>query len=199
LAELFFSENNIKNIVNNYEDYAKKKLASKNTELRGLEKTLKNLDKQISNLVDAISKNALPSLIDKLDEFEQEKATLRTKIDQEKLIMENNIVNKDAIKSTVEHAKQKLIDGSLESIQYFINLLVNRVIIYKEHVEVYFNVLPLLLNYVKSSKLKSYFCVAKVGGGEGSRTPVRKQKHLSISECSPYFRIPSLRRLRTGF
>ncbi|WP_333887710.1 hypothetical protein [Clostridium sp.] len=105
-------------------------------------------------------------MIDKLGELEPGKATLRTKIEREKLITENSIVNKDAIKSAVEHAKQKLIDGSLESIQYLINLFVNRVIIYKEHVEVYFNVLPLLLNYVKSSELKSYFCVAKIGGGE---------------------------------
>lgn len=50
----------------------------------------------------------------------------------------------------------------------------------------------------KESAVEPLFYGTPCGGGEGSRTPVRKPWNPSISERSPRFDIPSAQRPRTG-
>lgn len=132
--------------------------------------TMINADKCTLN-----GEHGLTRLMEKLCTLENEKNLLGMRIETEKKIIAKRIIDKVAVQVAVEVAKQKLIDGSLESTQYLINMFVKKVIVYKEHVEVYFNVLHLLLNYSvnteKSVKLRSNFCVAKSGGDRGIRTP----------------------------
>jgi len=63
-------------------------------------------------------------------------------------------------------------EKNIPKIKYFIGSYVEKVFVYKEHVGVIF-------------KIK---IVDMYGGGGGIRTPVRKQRHMSISERSRFMK-----------
>jgi len=69
--------------------------------------------------------------------------------------------------------KSYVAEKNIPEIKKFIGSYVEKVIVYKEHVDVIF-------------KIK---IVDLLGGGGGIRTPVRKQRYMSISERSHSFRV----------
>ncbi len=132
------------------------------------------ITKQVVNKKISMLQNELNTYIDRIEQLDRKS---------------KEHVNKNKIKSFLIFSKNNLNNGNDDMKRKIIEIFVDKIIIWNHKIDI----------TLKISPLKQFVESGKFGGGEGSRTPVRKQKRLSISECSPYFNIPSFRRLRTGF
>jgi len=90
-------------------------------------------------------------------------------------------------------ARELFLSGELEEKRQLINLYLNKVVVYREHVEIFLNLLPIfLLSKRNPTQDSNDPCVGNPGGGEGNRTPVRKPFAGTFYERSSLFRFPCM-------
>ncbi len=163
---------NIDTLTDNIYEYSKKKNKSSDNDLKIYEKKLKDTDIKINNILKVIMDgNFHASLDQKLTDLEDEKKRLEYNIQKIKL-NNDTLVTKQAIKAFLA-THQNISSKEFNKQKRIINSFVESVIVYNDHVDI---------NMV----------VSVSNGGEGSRTPVRKPIHPSISHYSRYFNIPSI-------
>ena len=181
LARVIFNDEDIPLLVEKYRNYIKGAVDKSNGKLENMKKKVKDLDKQLENITNAIGKSGSLALITALDKLEKEKADLEEMIFLEEDRQNINDITEAQVREAYKKARQLYLDGGLDEKRQLINLYLQKVVIHKEHVEVIINVLPAFSGSNLWPHLKN---VAKNGGGEGNRTPVRKNDHRSFSECS---------------
>jgi site-specific DNA recombinase len=112
--------------------------------LNNLRNKLDKVNKEIENILNAIMSGIVNSMIkDKLDELEQVKLNLDLKINE--LSIESNGVEsvditEDKIRSMFGKFKDFVLTRNLPECKKFISDYVKEVIVYKDHIEVIFNV-----------------------------------------------------------
>lgn len=167
LSGHFFSENSINKLTKELTKTYNKSLKNNTSNLKNIEKNIKSIDKEIDNLINAIA-NGLnhPSIKTKLDTLETEKANLVATKTELKYKLNNSILDEHLIKEYLLKDSLALKSKSADDLKSIINTYVDSVIIYEDKVEV--NLIFVHIN----------------GGGEGYRTPVRKQTNLTFYERS---------------
>jgi hypothetical protein len=88
----------------------------------------------------------------------------------------------DSLRGLLSSFKDFVADKNIPEIKKFINSYVEKVIVYKEYVEVI-----LKIHVIESENPQPRAVVDLHGGGEGSRTPVRRQRHMCFYGCSDRF------------
>ena len=112
--------------------------------LNNLRNKLEKVNKEIENILNAIMSGIVNNMLkDKLDELEQVKLNLGLKINE--LSIENNGVEsiditEDQIRSMFSKFKEFVLTRNLPECKKFISDYVKEVVVYKDHVEVIFNV-----------------------------------------------------------
>ena len=112
--------------------------------LNNLRYKLDKVNKEIENILNAIMSGIVNNMLkDKLDELEQVKLNLDLKINE--LSIENNGVvsidiTEDQIRSMFSKFKEFVLTRNLPECKKFISDYVKEVVVYKDHVEVIFNV-----------------------------------------------------------
>ncbi|WP_197492090.1 hypothetical protein [Paenibacillus jamilae] len=99
-----------------------------------------------------------PTILEKLGKLEQQKVELETKLLEAQQVKEKAAITEDTLRQLLSDSQDHITSRNLPEIKKFIGSYVEKVIVYKEHVEVIF-------------KLQ---VVDLIDGGEGSRTPVRR-------------------------
>ena len=115
-----------------------------NEMLNNLRNKLEKVNKEIENILTAIMSGIVNSMLkDKLDELEQVKLNLDLKINE--LSIESNGVEsvnitEEQIRSMFGKFKEFVLTRNLPECKKFISDYVKEVIVYKDHIEVIFNV-----------------------------------------------------------
>ena len=167
LAEILFNEDVRQAVIENYNKYLKMEELDTGSHVKAYRSELKATMRKIDNLVDAIADGHSTAIMKKLEQLECRKEELEVQIKREELMLENRFLNAREVARGFDRAKQMLMEGSLEATQRLINQYVDKVVIYKEHVEVSFNVLALLWAEKKHNGMVRNHAVALENGGGG--------------------------------
>ena len=151
-----------------------------------------------------MAKTGSEAILQALEDTEERKRTLDEEIIRCESEGRSADVSEEQIRRAYKLAQEQYLSGTLKEKQQLVNIYLDKVVVYKEHVEVFLHMLPTYLLSKTAQKIsrKSQHLLefaADAGGGEGSRTPVRKSLDTAFSECSPLFRIPLTGRQRAGF
>ena len=123
---------------------------------------------QINNIVNAIANGMFhPSMKEKMDELEAKKANLSIKLEEAKLQSQMHTPTEEMIRRYLQKDAD-IKNKSPEEQKRIIQAYVKKVIVYENTIDI--------------DKI-----VDLAGGGEGSRTPVRKQTSKSLYERSLNF------------
>ncbi|AWH78788.1 TPA: zinc ribbon domain-containing protein [Clostridioides difficile] len=112
--------------------------------LKNLDQKLEKVNKEISNILNTIMNGIVSSMLkDKLDELEQVKLNLDLKMNELKI--ENKVVDgvgvtEEQIRSMFSRFKEFVLERNIPECKKFIGDYIKEVIVYKDHVEVVFNV-----------------------------------------------------------
>lgn len=125
-----------------------KKLQDKNSSneemLNSLRNKLTKVNKEIENILNAIMNGIVNNMLkDKLDELEQVKLNLDLKINElsiERTDGEEVLVTEEQIRNMFGRFKEFVLTRNLPECKKFIGDYVKEVVVYKDHVEVIFNV-----------------------------------------------------------
>lgn len=124
----------------------KSKVINKEAEL--LERELKRVEQEIGNIVTAISSGlAYSSLTEKLGALESEKNELIIKLSQNKATKEVEInITEEQVKAMFAKFEEFVLKRNILECKKFIQDFVDEVIVFKDHVEVIFNVVFSVVN-----------------------------------------------------
>lgn len=191
LSKIIFDEKHIPSLVKGFTEYNKATQNNAGIKVKKLTKQLKETEEKINNIVSAIASSGSTALLSALETLEQEKAQLETMLAEEEAYqLQSNDITEAQIYEAYAKARELFLTDELEEKRQLINLYLNKVVVYREHVEIFLNMLPIfLLAKNNPTQALNNTCVGKCGGGEGSRTPVRKRTHENFSECSLCFNL----------
>jgi site-specific DNA recombinase len=159
LQEKIFNEEAIPLIAKQLNDYHNSKQSNVKGERERLAKSLEGIDRQLTNIVNAIASGTFNiALSSKLEKLEQQKLKLDQKLLEAKAVTEKAAITEDTLRQLLSKFGVHVTNHDLPEIKKFIGSYVEKVIVYKEHVEVIFKLQIVDLAY----------------GAEGSRTPVRR-------------------------
>ena len=112
--------------------------------LNNLRSKLEKVNKEIENILNAIMSGIVNSMLkDKLDELEQVKLNLDLKINELSIESKGTEligITEDQIKSMFGKFKEFVLARNLPECKNFISDYIKEVIVYKDHIEVIFNV-----------------------------------------------------------
>ena len=112
--------------------------------LREREQTVLSLNSQIDNLVLAMTQNPNTSraMFEKLGKLEKEKQGLEDEINQSKNMMRVVDITEEDMRAAYDKARNMLGNGTLPELRQVMHLYVEKVVVYREHVEVFLHMLP---------------------------------------------------------
>ncbi len=115
------------------------------------------------------------ALLEGLEKAEKEKAELESKLICEQKNLNMITITEKQIQTAYTQAKKLFLSNELVETRQLINLYLDKVLVYKEHIEFYLNVLPLPLMQLLPNRQKNGHLpiqmdnkVANDGGGEGN-------------------------------
>ena len=144
LEEHVLNDNAIPALSNELNERLKTKSNDNHEMLNNLRNKLDKVNKEIENILTAIMSGIMNSMLkDKLDELEQVKLNLDLKINE--LSIESNSVEsvditEDQIRNMFGRFKEFVLTRNLPECKKFISDYVKEVVVYRDHVEVIFNV-----------------------------------------------------------
>jgi site-specific DNA recombinase len=143
LTDKVFSESVYKQWLKKYE-VERVKRGSNSSEVADLEKAYRDVSGQVDNLVLGIAQNPNTSvaMYELLNELEERKRSIEQELDRHRSLSLVHEVTEDDLKVAYEKAREMLKQGTLPEIRQVINLYIQKVIVFREHVEVYYHVLP---------------------------------------------------------
>lgn len=179
LMKIIFDDERIPELTDSCNDYANSSDAAAAEILISLKTNLKTITGKIDNLVSVIANTANASLITALEKLEVERNGIVEEIAKKENRMSCKNITENDVRSAYKKARALYLSGDLDERRQLINLYLNRIVIFKEHVEVYINTLPRKLateqentghsEPVTGDTPSPKWAVGSVcGGGEGS-------------------------------
>lgn len=144
MANVIHSEEFVSQILDRFAEFYKER--NSNSELiKGLEEKKKEVDKKIDNIVNAIANSGNFSTVfqSKLDELTNEQTTILASLKRESGINFEEFISKEQLRRTYFKVLGLLESGETQDKVAIINTLLNKVIVFKDRVEVFINILPL--------------------------------------------------------
>ena len=146
LQKYLFSEEAIEKMADLVNEYNKEVSQKKNNDLILYENQLKELNKELSNIASAIAKGIDEDImVDKINQINQTKKDLEKRIKETKCKELPKISIEDITKA-LSLFKQYVQENNFPEIKRFIDNYVDKIVVYKEKVEVTFKVASAIFN-----------------------------------------------------
>ncbi len=143
-----------------------------------LKKRLKAVDREISNLVNLLAKTGSEALLSKLSKLEKEKGELQNSLNDIDLDDSETSVSMEQIRQSFKKARDMFREGRLINTKKLVELFIDRVMIFKDHIDIYYNFRPNFqlpqvdIDFKKSAANQKPFLSDKKGRiGCASKTP----------------------------
>lgn len=149
LERKIFNDKAIQSLVDGINQNLQKRNKVDDEKKEVIAKELKQIDSQISNIVTAIASGFMQEEFKaKMDELKERKSELEFKQAQLKSDEITQIVTEEDVRKLLNNFSGYVISRNIPECKKFIQSFVKEVVIYKEHIEVIFNVsFALLKNY----------------------------------------------------
>ena len=142
LAKYIFDKTIIKKLVKAYGEYLTKINSGAYTQIDALHKRLKDIDKQINNIVNVISKTGSDALVQKLNELETQKQEITFKMANESKHQSELNITESELKKSFDIAKELFLKKSLSTTKKLIDMYVDKIIIDDESIELKLMIKP---------------------------------------------------------
>lgn len=106
-----------------------------------IEKNLAEINKGIQNIVRVVMQSGSAALSEQLAILESEKATLETRLLEMKNSLATSQIDNKKLASSFRKAKEMLKNGSLANRRAIVEEYIDKVIIYKDKIDIKFNVI----------------------------------------------------------
>ena len=143
IENVVHSEDVIAEILDNFVAFYKEK--NSNSELiQHLKKAEREIERKIDNLVNTIAESGKfgERLQSKLSSLEDEKTEILAKLKQESEVNLSEFITKSDLRRTYFNVLNLLKTGNTEDKAAIIDTILNRVIVYKDRLEIFINLLP---------------------------------------------------------
>ncbi|QNK57437.1 recombinase family protein [Paenibacillus sp. PAMC21692] len=165
LQKKIFNDDAIPTLARQLSEYQAKKDEAVLAEASRLEKNLRETGKQIDNIVTAIASGVSnAALLGKLEELEAQKLKLGQHIVEHGTRKKKAAVTEDVLRQLLSKFKDHVANRDLPEIKKFVDSYVEKVIVYKKHVEL---ILKLEMGVGEKQKPHPLADVVLHGGGEG--------------------------------
>ena len=164
LVRIIFDDERIPALIEKYREFNKQNAKAASKKLKQLDKRIKEIEGKL-DIISAIASTGSSALIGALESLEQEKILLEDQAQEEQARLVEINISEEQIRRAYKQARELYLHGNLDEMRQLINLYLNKVLIYKEHVEVFLNVLPV---YLLGSPTSDDNDVYKYGGGGGN-------------------------------
>ncbi|EFM09540.1 Resolvase domain protein [Paenibacillus curdlanolyticus YK9] len=166
LHEKIFNDSAIPTLAMQLSEYQAKKNTAFQAEAARLEKNLRETEKQINNIVNAVASGVSnAALLSKLEDLEAQKMDLEQRILEQSSKKQQTVITEDALRQLLASFKDRVADRNIPEIKKFISSYVEKVIVYKEYVELILKVPVTALE--EKQKPQPHAVVVSHGGGEG--------------------------------
>ena len=129
-------------IIKNYIEFIQESAIELESSILDLNKKIAENQRKIDNLANTIAETGNATLVSMLENFEAERDRLNAQLIREENKIKSRIVDENVIKAAFMKAKQMFESKELEDTRQLINLYLEEIIVYKEHVDIVVNVLP---------------------------------------------------------
>lgn len=138
LQNKIFNEKYIPELTQKINEYRLKMSAKNVAEINALKKELEETTTQINNLVDALAMGTvkISSIQDKLQSLENKKSGLEVRIAEIENKQKANEVTEEMIRNYLEQHRQQIEEKNIDACKKFIQKYVEKVIVYKDEIEV---------------------------------------------------------------
>lgn len=186
LETSIFCEDAIPSLVDRVQKHIKKLDVDIENEMKQIQKNLNDIQKQIENIVQAVAQGfTQSSFIIRMEELEQQKIICETRIYELRNKTKGTEITEDILRMLFQQFRAYVAEKNFPEIKKFISNYVAKVVIFANHVDVF---LKLQISDPDNSESPQPRAVVGLhGGGEGSRTPVRRQRHMCFYGCSDRF------------
>ena len=138
LERRVFNDRAIPYLVKKLNEYQDGLYSGHESEVARLKALLGEVEKQIGNIVDAVAKGHGTALLAKLGELEQEKAKTEAALLNIQSRHTRTPVTEEGLKDLFGMFRQFVTERNIPEVKKFIGNYVEKVIVYKDHVEVVF-------------------------------------------------------------
>ena len=139
LANYIFDERMISRVLDQNRNYQLEKNSEIINTRENIKKQVESLDKKISNLVDLVVNSGSPTLAKKLSELETDKIEAESRYNQICSEYEIRDVSREQLKDSFAIAKKLLMNKKLSTAKKLVEYYIDKVLIFGDKVEVYFN------------------------------------------------------------
>lgn len=140
LADYIFTDAMLKRLLGEYKAYITRLDSQALEKEKNIKREIGSVEKQMNNIVNVIAKTASSVLLDRLQELEQEKTLLEQQLQEQKIQQNSVETTEKDIKRAFRQAKRLFKKGTLSTNQQLIDYFVDKIIIYKNYIEIYFNI-----------------------------------------------------------
>ncbi len=142
VAKIVFNPARIPQLIQTYYDSCGELIGDSESKLKLLRANLKAAQQKLDNIVSVITQTGSPALLSTLEKLEGEKAALEIQISDEESRLISNTLNEKEIIAAFKHAKEMFLNGTLPQKKQLLNLYINRIDVYPEHIEIMLNNIP---------------------------------------------------------
>lgn len=142
ISKIIFDEMNAEKVVEEYYKYHTTFDEESVNTLKQLNGSLEILNKKIDNIVAAVANTGSSALLSSLQNFENEREKIKMQMAEVEKQSKAQTVTEAMVELAYEYAKGMYRSGDKELYRQLINLYVEKVIVYYDHVEFYLNTLP---------------------------------------------------------
>ncbi len=140
LSETIFNEALLPHILDQYNEYAKKRNHEYILTSKEMKQRIAETDKGISNIVNLAVQTGSAALMSKLRELEESKREQEQALLEAERQLADMCVDEKRLRDAFRKAKQMLKGGALKNRKAIVEQYVNRVTIYKEKIEVEYTI-----------------------------------------------------------
>ena len=142
LSNYVFSDKYIPYVTKEYNHYINNKSKGFKGKYQAYTAKLNEIQKEIDKIVSLLLQTSSPTLINKLNELEEEKVKVESSLEQLKRDNLCKLFTEDDIRAVFATIREKLKSGNLQSIKQVIDTYIDKIVIYPNEARVHFNFFP---------------------------------------------------------
>ena len=142
IARIVFDASNIPKLVKEYYKYHAEFDTESQDKLKMLQGSILSVTKKIDNIVSAVANTGSSALLNSLETYEKEREEIRAKIEEVEKQSKTQVVTEMMVELAYEYARGMYLSGDVEMHRQLLNLYLDKVVVYYDHIEFYLNTLP---------------------------------------------------------
>ena len=146
LARYVFDESLIPTLIQSYNDYQDGKNVVNVKKKQAAQKRLHEIENQISNLIKLAAESYSPTLVERLNQLEDEKKVIEEECAAQSKEEKQNFITEEELTKCFSEARKLMLAKRLETTKKLISLFIEKVIVYHDRVDVSVRFRPGIVN-----------------------------------------------------